>query len=279
MKIKFFDIKLDSLTKAEADAEFLRLLTEKKSSSLVTTVNMEFVDIVERDHEFKRVLNERSSLNFVDGTGIILNYGLINAWRPQTIILKQAYVVLQWLIAYLFFPFTIAIYRKFIPTTVSGSDFIYDIANIAAKHNLRVFLLGYSKGLDPNVVEKVSLKLQTDIYNLRIVGVHSGTDSVIEEEEITSLIKKSDADILLASFGSPRQEKWLERNLKKTGCKIGIGLGGTFDFIAGVQKRAPRWMRQLGLEWFYRLILNPKRIIRQMALFRVAIRVLAARLK
>lgn len=279
MRIKFFDIKLDSFTRAEADAGFVRLLTEKKTPSLIATVNMEFMDIVSRDHEFKRVLNERSSLNYIDGNGIILGYGLLKAWIPEVRVIKQIYVVLQWFLAYLFFPITIAVYRKFIPTTVSGSDFIYDIARIAAKNNSRIFLLGYSKGLDPNVVEKVSLKLQTDIYNLRIVGVHSGTDSVIEEAKIIDLIKKSEADILLVSFGSPKQEKWLDRNLKKTGCKIGIGLGGTFDFIAGAQKRAPRWMRQLGLEWFYRLVLNPKRIIRQMALFRVAIRVLAARLK
>ena len=155
---------------------------------------------------------------------------------------------------------------------------IWDICKYAARENKRIFLLGYKKGLDPNAVEKTSLKLQTDIYDFKIAGALSATDSPSEEKYILGVIKKSSADILLCGFGSPRQEFWLKRNLSKTGCKIGIGLGGTFDFIAGVQKRAPKCMQIIGLEWFYRLLENPKRIKRQISLAKVASMVLKKRL-
>lgn len=277
MKIKLFDINLDSLKREEAIQSFVSLL-DLKSPSLVATVNMEFIAIAQHDNEFKKVLNSSSKLNFVDGAGIILNYGLMNAWKPKTLIIKQLYVVLQWIIVYAFFPISVSCYRKYIPTTISGSDFVWDIAKLSAKNNYRIFLLGYSLGLDPSAVEKASLKLQTDIHGLKVVGVFSGTDSISEEEKITGIIKKSGADILLIGLGSPRQEKWLDKNLSKTGCKIGIGIGGTFDFIAGAQKRAPRWIRRIGMEWLFRLIQNPKRIKRQLALPKIAFMVLKSRL-
>jgi N-acetylglucosaminyldiphosphoundecaprenol N-acetyl-beta-D-mannosaminyltransferase len=278
MKINFLDIKLDSLTKHDAIDALDLLLQKNNSSSIFTTVNLEFVWQAEIDPEFKQILNTKAKINSVDGAGLILNYGLINAWKPKIPVIKQIYALVQWFFAYLFFPITVAIYRKYIPETISGSDFIWDVSRLSAKKGYRVFLLGYSKGLDPNVVEKVSLKLQTDISDLRICGVYSGTDSISEENKIVEIIKKSAADILLIGFGSPRQEKWLARNLAKTGCKVGMGIGGTFDFIAGAQKRAPKCIRRIGLEWFYRLTQNPKRIKRQMALPKIALRVLKERL-
>lgn len=278
MRLKFFDVKIDSMKREEAIRSFFSLF-EKKTPSLVATVNLEFIVRSLYDGDFKRILNECSRINYIDGAGVILNYGLLNAWKPRIFFLKQIYVFFQWIFVYLFFPFTLLIYKKFIPTTISGSDFIWDIANYSAKNDYKLFLLGYSLGLDPNIVEKASLELQTDTYGLKVAGIFSGTDSVGEEKNICEIIKKSGADILLVGFGTPRQEKWLDRNLSKTGCKIGVGLGGTFDFIAGTQKRAPRWMRRIGFEWLYRLIQNPRRIMRQMALPKIAFRVLAERLR
>ncbi|MFA7243697.1 MAG: WecB/TagA/CpsF family glycosyltransferase [Patescibacteria group bacterium] len=279
MKINLFGIKLDPLSQDEAREKFVSLVENSKQTSIIATVNLEFVWNALHDPDFKQVLNTKTKINSVDGAGIILNYGLVNAWRPKTPVIKQIYVFFQWFLAYLFFPISIAIYRNFIPGTIAGSDFIWDIAKISAQNNYRIFLLGYSKGLDPNVVEKASLKLQTDINDLKVAGVYSSTDSIADEKKIIEVVKKSSADILLVGFVSPRQEKWLAKNLAKTGCKVGVGVGGTFDFIAGVQKRAPRWMSKIGIEWLYRLIRSPKRIKRQMALPKIALKVLVERIK
>jgi exopolysaccharide biosynthesis WecB/TagA/CpsF family protein len=92
----------------------------------------------------------------------------------------------------------------------------------------------------------------TICYNdvpVKIAGSHDGTGSIADEKDIIEIIKRSDADILLVGLGTPAQEKWLARNLSKTGCKIGIGLGGTFDFIAGNQKRAVFGLQTLTGPW------------------------------
>jgi N-acetylglucosaminyldiphosphoundecaprenol N-acetyl-beta-D-mannosaminyltransferase len=258
--MKFFDIKFDAVKKIAALAKLDAFLT-KSAPSLITTTNVELLMLSRLDEEFKIILN-KSALNVVDGSGIIWGYGVTKSWRPRIVILKQIYVLIHWFFSLLFLPFFLIYYKKYIPENISGSDFIWDIAKYAAKNNKSIFLFSYKLGLDPNVVEKTSLKLQTAIYNLKIAGTHAGTESIGEEKEICALIKKSEADILMLGLGSPRQEKWLARNLKKTGCRVGIGLGGTFDFIAGSQKRAPKFIQKLGFEWLWRLFQNPRRLKR-----------------
>lgn len=264
IKYNLLGINLDSIPKKEALENISRFF-DKKTESLLTTTNIELLMISREDEEFRNILNKKSAINFIDGLGITWGIGLLKSWKPKIIILEQLYIILQWLLSIIFMPISLLIFKRYVPEKISGSDFAWDIAKFAANNQKRLFLLGYKLGVDPNSAQKASLKLLTDIYNLKISGTHSGTDSIIEEKEIIDMIKQSDSDILMVGFGSPRQEKWLNRNLKKTGCKIGIGLGGTFDFIAGIQKRAPHWVQKIGFEWLYRLFQNPRRHRRQIS--------------
>lgn len=258
--MNFFDLKFDAIKKQEALIK-LDAFFNKLTPSLVATTNVELLMLSRLDEEFKQILN-KSALNLVDGAGIIWGYGIYKSWRPKIIILKQIYVFIQWFLSILFLPFFLVYFKRYVPEKLSGSDFIWDIAKYAAKNNKSIFLFGYKLGLHPNVVEKTSLKLQTAVYNLKIAGTHSGTESIAEEKAICAQIKESEADIIMLGLGSPRQEKWLNRNLKKTGAKVGIGLGGTFDFIAGSQKRAPKFMQKTGFEWLWRVLQNPRRLKR-----------------
>ncbi|MGB9890029.1 MAG: WecB/TagA/CpsF family glycosyltransferase, partial [Anaerolineae bacterium] len=97
-----------------------------------------------------------------------------------------------------------------------------------------------------------------------------------EEDEIVQRIREARADILLVAYGAPAQDLWLARNLARTGAKVGIGVGGAFDYIAGIVPRAPRWMRRVGLEWLYRLFRQPWRWRRQRVLPLYALLVLLA---
>ncbi len=275
MKIKLFDIKLNSLTKSEFIHELERC-NLKKTPSLITTVNVEFINTAIINNDFFEVLNKHASLNIIDGGGVIWAYKTLSSWKPRNKYISYFYVPIHWLVSLVVFPISFQYFKKSL-SKLSGSDIVWDICRYAALNKKRVFLLGYKKGLDPNVVQKTSLKLQTDIPDLKIVGTLSATDSPAEEKKVTEIIKKSSSDILLCGFGSPGQELWLKRNLLKSGCKIGIGLGGTFDFVAGVQKRAPVWIQKIGFEWFYRLLKNPRRIKRQSALIKVAFLVLKNR--
>lgn len=263
-KFNLLGVSLDLVSRTEAIEKIDRFF-DKKSQSFLTTTNIEFIMISHHDDEFKNILNKKTSLNLIDGLGISWAVGILKSWKPKIVIIEQIYIFLQWIFSIILMPISLMIFKKYADKKSSGSDLAWDIVRYAAQKNKKLFLLGYKKGLDPNSAQKASLKFLTDIYNLNIVGAHSGTDSVAEEKEIVEIIKKSSADILMIGMGSPRQEKWLDRNLKLTGCKIGIGLGGTFDFIAGIQNRAPRWIQKIGFEWLYRLFQNPRRFKRQIS--------------
>ncbi len=108
--------------------------------------------------------------------------------------------------------------------------------------------------------------LRTRYPALQIAGVQHGYFDDAQSGEIAQQIAASGAAILFAGLGFPRQEFWLARNLAATGCGVGIGVGGSFDVISGKVKRAPGIWQRLGLEWLYRLVSEPHRWRRQLAL-------------
>ncbi len=264
-KIELFGVKLDSMAFSDSIDKICHL-SDKKGSSIICTVNVEFIMRAQKDQNFMDILNNKSSLNLIDGAGIVWGYALKNSWRPKIEVINQLYVTIHFLFYLLLYPIIIQhLLRKF--PKASGSDIIWEIAKKCSENKKTIFLLGNKNGLDPNSAQKASLILQTKIFDLKVAGTLSSTSSPDDEKHIIEIIKKSEADLLLCSFGSPDQEFWLSKNLSKSGCRVGIGLGGTFDFISGGQKRAPKFIRLLGFEWLYRLIRQPKRIKRQVAIF------------
>jgi N-acetylglucosaminyldiphosphoundecaprenol N-acetyl-beta-D-mannosaminyltransferase len=257
--IKILGTKLDSITHIEAKTRFAKLF-ELKSKSIVTTPNTEMVINAKKDIAFAKILNEESRLNLPDGIGTLWAARYNSLYSPKTPVIREIVLTLEWLLSIITMPLFIKMFKEPLPEKISGSDFILDIANIAAENKYRIFLLGGA----PTVAERTSLKLQTDIYGLRVGGVFSGRAD--ETDKIVELVNKSKADILLVAFGAPKQEKWLSDNLKKTCAKVGVGLGGSFDFIAGVRPRAPRLIQKIGFEWLYRLAIEPSRITRQMTI-------------
>lgn len=132
--------------------------------------------------------------------------------------------------------------------TVTGTDLMLRLCGLAAKKGCSVFLLGGQDG----VAEKAAKRLKTMFANLNIVGTYEGD----LPEEVGA------ADFLFVAYGAPKQEKWVARNLPRIPVKVAMGVGGAFDFIAGKRKRAPKILRRLGLEWFWRLIQEPQRLPR-----------------
>ncbi len=161
-------------------------------------------------------------------------------------------------------------------TRVPGSEFIYDICNLAAREGYGVFLYGASEKVNKASVEK----LKNRYPKLQIVGRSNG---YVKEEEMDGLIQRinaSTAEILFLALGSPKQEIWFAtyRDLLKN-IRVCQGVGGTLDTIAGNVKRAPEFWQRLSLEWFYRLISEPKRIKRQKVLPLFALMVFLSKLK
>jgi len=126
----------------------------------------------------------------------------------------------------------------------------------AIKHNLRPFFLGATS----STIEALRSKLANNYPQLEIAGMHHGflSDRNIEAEVINS-IQASDADILFVGMGSPLQEYWIDEHRNVLNVPVSIGVGGSFDVLAGIKPDSPEWIRGTGFEWVYRLILEPKR--------------------
>jgi N-acetylglucosaminyldiphosphoundecaprenol N-acetyl-beta-D-mannosaminyltransferase len=149
-----------------------------------------------------------------------------------------------------------------LPERVTGSDGVPLIAERAAREGWKLFLLGAG----PGVAEQAAARLVARHPSLQIVGTYAGHPSPDEEEAIVGRVNASRPDILLVAYGAPRQDLWIARNRARLKVHVAMGVGGTFDFIAGVVPRAPRWMRRVALEWLYRLYKQPHRWRRMLRL-------------
>jgi len=104
--------------------------------------------------------------------------------------------------------------------------------------------------------------------NIQIAGSHSPPFAPLDKMDhrgICDIVREAKPDLLLVSFGCPKQEKWIARNYTDLGVPVSIGVGATVDFLAGTVKRAPGWMQSAGMEWIYRLAQEPRRLLKRYA--------------
>jgi N-acetylglucosaminyldiphosphoundecaprenol N-acetyl-beta-D-mannosaminyltransferase len=156
---------------------------------------------------------------------------------------------------------------------VTGTDTLPLLAQRCAAAGYRLYLLGAA----PGVAEAAAIRLQALAPSLAIAGTYAGSPASIEEDEIIERIRLAKADVLCVAYGSPAQELWIRRNISRLPVAVAMGVGGAFDFLTGRQQRAPRAMRQIGLEWLYRLYREPWRWRRMLALPRFAVQVILKR--
>ncbi|HZU14145.1 MAG TPA: WecB/TagA/CpsF family glycosyltransferase [Chloroflexota bacterium] len=222
--------------------EVLALIAGRVTSGTrcrIVTVNAEFVVRAQRDAAFREVL-EDADLATPDGAGVI--------WA----LARQGASVRR---------------------RVGGSDLIWTISAQAARHSHRLYLLGGQ----PGVAEAVRRRLTHAYSGLLVVGAEAGSPDPRLAGPITGRIRDSGADIVMVAFGAPRQEMWIAENMAASGVTVALGVGGSFDYIAGRAKRAPRWMQDHGLEWLWRLVRQPWRARRMVALPRFVWLVMSGR--
>ena len=137
-----------------------------------------------------------------------------------------------------------------------GTDFIPDFFKITLKKQYRVFLLGAR----PGIAESASIVLSKIAPGIVIAGYHHGYFDKKNGQKIINKINNTNPDILLVAFGNPKQEIWLADNLLNLDASVCIGVGALFDYLSGKIKRAPKWIRDAGFEWIFRLLIEPKRL-------------------
>lgn len=149
-----------------------------------------------------------------------------------------------------------------ISTRVTGVELVEELCKRAACDGIGVYLFGGAEG----VAADAAAILEARFPGLPIAGVRNGFFVTEDEPAIAEQIANSGAKLLFVGLGSPRQEFWLAKNLAATGCTVGVGVGGSFDVLSGRLRRAPYVWQRLGLEWLYRLVTDPRRFRRQLAL-------------
>lgn len=249
--IQILNIRFDKVTLEEATKKALEL-AKKQNQSYIATPNPEFLLEAYKNPEFAKVLNN-SALNIPDGTGILWATKYLDLTKKNS---SKTVKILKWIYSLLLVPFCPKYVRKILKERVTGVDLMENICKHSNGNDLKIYLLGAKEG----TAEKTKEILEKKYPGIKITGTFSGTPKAEDEKEIIEKIEKSGAQILFVAYGAPNQELWISRNLHKMPrVKLAIGVGGSFNFIARIRKRAPKIMQYLGLEWLYRLLQEPSR--------------------
>jgi N-acetylglucosaminyldiphosphoundecaprenol N-acetyl-beta-D-mannosaminyltransferase len=234
--VTILGVPVHSLTTAGALASVKQFIAEPRLHQ-IATVNPEFVMAAQDNAAFAEVL-QRADLCLPDGVGLI--YASRRLGRP-------------------------------LPERIAGSSFVYELAHLAATEGWSIFLLGAG----PGVAEDAAAILTERTPGLKIAGTYAGSPDPTDNDDIVARINASEAGILLVAYGAPKQDLWIDRNRDALHTvRVAMGIGGSLDFIAGRAVRAPQWVQDAGLEWLHRLVKEPWRWRRMLALPRFGWRVL-----
>ncbi|MDA1217130.1 MAG: WecB/TagA/CpsF family glycosyltransferase [Chloroflexi bacterium] len=226
-RLAFLAVPVDDVTTPEALDWFAHAIAGR-SCAQVCTVNPEFVMAAQHNAAFRAVL-QAAPLCLPDGQGLLW------ASRLRGHTLRER---------------------------VAGSSFVWRIGARAAADGWRIFLLGAAEG----VAAAAAQVLCTAHPALQVVGTYSGSPHPDALPAILAQVHAAQPDVLLVAYGAPQQDLWIAANRAVLAVPVMMGVGGALDFVAGVAQRAPQWMQQLGLEWLHRLLLQPWRWRRMLAL-------------
>jgi len=268
MSVSILGVRVDNVTMEEAVSRVGEMVAAG-GSHYVVTPNAEFVVAAQTDSEFRGILN-RADLAIPDGVGILAAAKYLTSdfsakpWFFRLVLYFIYGLQIGWAVLF---------DRKFldvVSSRVSGSDLVPRLVQNASRKGWSVFLLGAERG----VAERVSQLLTNCYPSLRVLGALSGNPKLRFDKEVRGAVKDisrgEHIDLLFVAYGHKKQEKWIARNLSYLDVSVAVGVGGTFDFISGEVQRAPCWLQELGLEWFFRLMMQPwrwKRVFRAAVVF------------
>lgn len=227
-RVTLLGVSIDNITWNETLQAINSLVAQRKPAFIVTP-NVDHIVRLQHDHDFN-IIYANAALVLADGMPLL--------WGSR--FLGQP-----------------------IKEKISGSDLVPKISELAANRGYRLFLLGGREGAASGAAKV----LQDRHPGIQIAGCYCPPfgfeHDAVENHKIIELIKAAQPDILLVGLGSPKQEKWIARHYQEIRVPVCIGIGVTFEFIAGMVKRAPAWMQRSGLEWLWRLMMEPKRLWRR----------------
>ena len=228
-RVRLMDVSFDPITMPQTLDRIGGMIASGQPHH-VATANVDFLVQCRRDGELRQILN-KADVVVCDGTPLV--------WLSRLL-------------------------GRAVPERVAGSDLVPRLLATAEQKNWSVFFLGGQETVLQKAVGNVARKHP----KLRIAGAYSPPFAPLDQmdhEDIRNRIREARPDVLLVSFGCPKQEKWIARNYQQTGVPVCIGVGATIDFLAGSLKRAPRWMQVAGMEWIFRVAQEPRRLFKRYA--------------
>lgn len=225
--IEILGIKINRINIKEA-VNSIHKIIDNNQKAMIVTPNSEMIVMAQEDRELARILNN-ADLKIPDGAGVVLASRML---------------------------------KKPVQERVAGFDLMTDLLKLAVKQNYSLYLLGGK----PGIIEEACKKIKKKYNDINIAGSHHGYLDRELQQKVIKDINNIEPDILFVGMGVPLQEKFIDKVLSKLNVKIAMTVGGSFDVLAGTMKRAPVWMQKFNLEWLYRLIQEPKRLGRMMAL-------------
>ena len=227
-RINFLNTYVDNLTFEEAKSAVDELI-QSKGHHYVVTPNSDIIVKMQYDEELKHIC-DHANLILVDGQ----------------ILVKLSKLT-----------------KNPIVERVCMTDFVWNVFDLAMEKNYSIFLFGGKY----DILKSAEKKIKERCKSLNIVGSYSPKfgfeNDLYEIEKCNKVIREAKADILLVFLGCPKQEKFIYNNKDKYKVKMSIPMGGCVDFLAGKVKRAPKWMQDVGLEWFFRFLQEPKRMFKR----------------
>jgi N-acetylglucosaminyldiphosphoundecaprenol N-acetyl-beta-D-mannosaminyltransferase len=224
-RAELLGLSFDAVTIEAAMARCLELCRAPRSSHTVITANASHLCMMRRDPELARACRA-SHLTVADGMSVV--WALRTSGQP-------------------------------IPERVAGVDLMARLLTAAGEHRLRVYFLGARR----EVVAALAERSRALYPGIEIAGFHDGYFGRDDHLRLVEEIRASAAHMLFVGMPSPFKETWCERHRQRLNVPVIMGVGGSFDVLAGFIKRAPHWVQSLGLEWFWRLLMEPRKLWRR----------------
>lgn len=223
-RVKFLNTYVDALTMEETLEKIQEYIDNKECVQHVV-INAGKVNLMQENEELTNIINECPLIN-ADGQSIV--------WGTK-------------------------ILGNSLPERVAGIDIFTELVKISAERGYKPYFFGAKE----EVVTEVVRKFKEQYPTLEVAGYRNGYFKKDQSIEIAKDINKSGADILFVAFSSPMKEFWINEHMNIMKVPFAMGVGGSFDVVAGKTTRAPKWMQKCGLEWFHRFIQEPRRMFKR----------------
>ena len=223
-RVELFGSRIDPFTMEET-LDCVENIIEQQTITQHVAVNVAKLVNMQKDINLRNIVNSCGIIN-ADGQGVV--------WAARCLGLN-------------------------IPERVAGIDLMLNLVKLASEKGYKIYLLGAKE----DILKRVVAVFNEEYSSLNIVGSRNGYFSQLEEEKIVNGIRDSEADVLFVAMSSPKKEIFLNKYINDMNVPFVMGVGGSFDIVAGKTKRAPIWMQKIGLEWFFRFLCEPKRMRRR----------------